>query len=63
MSEIKLTFRLDNIALSSTKGTIDLDLEYLHGEAVSADLATVILLRQIDDKLRRIEEILVDSTL
>jgi len=49
------TYFLDKLGLGNEEDSIEIDREALHGKEVSAEVATVILLRQINSRLRDIE--------
>lgn len=58
MTEPKLTYWLDKLGMGKDDDDIEFDRESLHGKQVSPEFAAVVLLNQIDRRLRDIETIL-----
>lgn len=58
MTEPKLTYWLDKFGIGNDDNDIEFDREALHGKQVSPEFAAVVLLNQIDRRLRYMETIL-----
>lgn len=58
MTEPKITFWLDKLGLGNDDDDIEFDREALHGKQVRSEFAAVVLLNQIDRRLKTIEMML-----
>lgn len=58
MTEPTITYWLDKYGLGNDDDDIEFDREALHGKSISPELATVVLLNQINRSLKSIEIIL-----
>lgn len=58
MTDPKITYHLDKLGLGNESNDIEIDREALHGNEISPQIAAVLLLDQIDRRLRDISLIL-----
>ena len=54
MAEPKITYFLDKHGLGNESNDVEIDREALHGKEISPQVATVLLLQQIERHLRDI---------
>lgn len=61
MSEPTLIYHLDKFGLGDESDHIDIDREALHEQEISPQIATVILLKQIERHLSDISKLMHES--
>jgi hypothetical protein len=58
MTDPKMTYFLDKLGLGNESNDIEIDREALHGQEVSPQVATVLLLQQIERHLSDISTVI-----